>query len=97
MRFNVSRRPTTATLCALAVAVTLALSARPVHAQPGWVLSHQKISDTQGGFTGTLDNAILSGNRSNLAFTGRNFRQNRSFGLDFRQRFVNLAASEALN
>ncbi len=24
-------------------------------AQPGWVLSHQKISDTQGGFTGTLD------------------------------------------
>ncbi len=26
-------------------------------AQPGWVLSHQKISDTQGGFTGILDDA----------------------------------------
>ncbi|MCH8345154.1 MAG: FG-GAP repeat protein [Planctomycetes bacterium] len=28
--------------------------AGPALAQPGWVLSHQKISDTQGGFTGTL-------------------------------------------
>ncbi len=28
----------------------------PALAQPGWVLSHQKISDTQGGFTGRLDN-----------------------------------------
>ena len=26
-----------------------------VQAQPGWVLSHQKISDTEGGFTGVLD------------------------------------------
>ena len=25
-------------------------------AQPGTVLFHQKISDTEGGFTGTLDN-----------------------------------------
>ena len=30
-------------------------SAGSVLAQPGWVLSHQKISDTQGGFTGILD------------------------------------------
>ena len=29
--------------------------AAPVTAQPGWVLSHQKISDTEGGFVGTLD------------------------------------------
>ena len=56
MRFNASRRSTTASFCTLAVAVTLALVARPAHAQPGWVLSHQKISDTEGGFTGTLDN-----------------------------------------
>ena len=31
-----------------------ALLAAPVTAQPGWVLSHQKISDTEGGFTGEL-------------------------------------------
>ena len=31
------------------------------HAQPGWVLSHQKISDTQGGFTGILDDEDLFG------------------------------------
>ena len=30
-------------------------------AQPGWVLVHQKISDTQGGFTGILDNIDLFG------------------------------------
>ncbi|MCH7703457.1 MAG: FG-GAP repeat protein, partial [Planctomycetes bacterium] len=30
-------------------------------AQPGWVLSHQKISDTEGGFTGTLDNGDYFG------------------------------------
>ncbi|MCH8852576.1 MAG: FG-GAP repeat protein, partial [Planctomycetes bacterium] len=29
--------------------------------QPGWVLSHQKISDTEGGFTGTLDDFDLFG------------------------------------
>ncbi len=28
----------------------------PAQAQPGTVLSHQKISDTEGGFTGILDN-----------------------------------------
>ncbi len=30
-------------------------------AQPGTVLSHQKISDTQGGFTGILDNGDIFG------------------------------------
>ena len=39
---------------ALTAALVLAV-AQPAAAQPGWVLSHQKISDTQGGFTGTLD------------------------------------------
>ena len=34
----------------------MVLSTSATHAQPGWVLSHQKISDTEGGFTGTLDN-----------------------------------------
>lgn len=31
-------------------------------AQPGWVLSHQKISDTEGGFTGVLDLSDQFGN-----------------------------------
>ena len=34
--------------------LALASMAMVAHAQPGWVLSHQKISDTQGGFTGVL-------------------------------------------
>ncbi|MCZ6810709.1 MAG: hypothetical protein O7D97_01780, partial [Planctomycetota bacterium] len=29
--------------------------------QPGWVLSNQKISDTEGGFTGTLEFLDLFG------------------------------------
>ncbi len=37
-------------------AALLLTAAQPAAAQPGWVLSHQKISDTQGGFTGILDN-----------------------------------------
>ena len=41
---------TACTLLALGVASTTVL------AQPGWVLSHQKISDTEGGFIGILDN-----------------------------------------
>ncbi len=44
---------------ALPTALTAALvltAAGPAAAQPGWVLAHQKISDTEGGFTGTLDN-----------------------------------------
>ena len=42
-------------LCgALMFVLWLGLSSRAL-AQPGWVLSHQKISDTEGGFTGTLD------------------------------------------
>ncbi len=43
---------------ALPAALTAALlltAAQPAAAQPGWVLSHQKISDTEGGFTGRLD------------------------------------------
>ncbi len=37
------------------VALTVVVSGHRTHAQPGTVLSHQKISDTQGGFTGILD------------------------------------------
>lgn len=36
--------------------LTTAITAQHSYAQPGWVMSHQKISDTEGGFTGTLDN-----------------------------------------
>ena len=32
------------------------MSGQRAQAQPGWVLSHQKISDTEGGFTGRLGN-----------------------------------------
>ncbi len=46
------------------VALAVVMSGQRAQAQPstvgpggpGWVLSHQKISDTEGGFTGTLDN-----------------------------------------
>ncbi len=40
----------------LLVSSVLAAFAGSALAQPGWVLSHQKISDTEGGFTGILDN-----------------------------------------
>ena len=43
---------------AASAALTAALlltAAQPAAAQPGWVLSHQKISPTEGGFTGRLD------------------------------------------
>ncbi len=48
---------------ALCITLVWTLSAVvPAQAQqPGTVLSHQKISDTQGGFTGTLDNENLFG------------------------------------
>ena len=37
-------------------------------AQPGWVLSHQKISDTEGDFDGTLDDTVYFG--KSLAWLG---------------------------
>ncbi len=50
------RRTSPLFLCPLALGVAVALAAASsALAQPGWVLSHQKISDTEGGFTGTLD------------------------------------------
>ncbi len=48
----------------LALCITLVLTLLavvPAHAQPGTVLTHQKISDTEGGFTGTLDDNDLFG------------------------------------
>ena len=43
---------------ALCITLVLALSAVvPAQAQPGAVLDHQKISDTQGNFGGVLDNS----------------------------------------
>ena len=41
--------------CAALTTALLLTAAQPAAAQPGWVLSHQKISDTEGGFTGILD------------------------------------------
>ncbi len=37
------------------VALAVVMSGQRAQAQPGSVLSHQKISDTQGGFTGELE------------------------------------------
>ena len=42
--------------CVALTAALLLTAVQPAAAQPGTVLSHQKISDTEGGFTGTLDN-----------------------------------------
>jgi hypothetical protein len=50
---------------AVVVALAVVMSGQRAQAQTsaaslggsGWVLSHQKISDTEGGFTGTLDDA----------------------------------------
>jgi hypothetical protein len=41
----------------IAITTLLLTATRPAMAQPGWVLSQQKVSDTQGGFTGILDNS----------------------------------------
>jgi len=45
----------------------------------------------------SLDNAILSGNRSNLAFTGRHLSSAWSFGSKLGQDFGMIAAFEAAN
>ena len=46
----------TATKAILVVSISLLIMAgSTLQAQPGTVLAHQKISDTAGGFTGTLD------------------------------------------
>ncbi|MCH8823510.1 MAG: FG-GAP repeat protein [Planctomycetes bacterium] len=37
------------------VALAVVIGEHRANAQPSWVLSHQKISDTQGGFTGILN------------------------------------------
>lgn len=42
-------------VAATAIALAVIMSGQRVQAQPGWVHSHQKISDTEGGFTGILD------------------------------------------
>ena len=41
------------------IPLAICLSVLSAHAQPGTVLSHQKISDTQGNFLGILDNTDL--------------------------------------
>ena len=42
-------------VCSFLTAAALLTAAQPATAQPGWVLSHQKISDTRGRFDGALD------------------------------------------
>ena len=43
------------------IAPVVVAAAQPAAAQPGWVLSHQKISSTEGGFTEILDDGDLFG------------------------------------
>ena len=47
----------------LLAAGAVLLSTGATRAQPGMVLSHQKINDTQDRFTGTLDVTITSASR----------------------------------
>ena len=61
MRF-MSRKHWEAVGVALVVVFGVSAATAPdALAQPGWVLSHQKISDTEGGFTGILDNGDTFG------------------------------------
>ncbi len=48
-------------LLGLLISSVLLTAAQPAMAQPGTVLSHQKISDTEGGFNGALDDVDLFG------------------------------------
>ena len=48
--------------CAALTAALLLTAPQPAAAQPGWVLSHQKISSTEGGFNGPLDDRDWFGN-----------------------------------
>ena len=45
---------TTRSVVVAVLALALVMSGQRAHAQPGWVLSHHKISDTEGGFKGIL-------------------------------------------
>ena len=53
--------PTYPAACAALTVALLLTAVQPAAAQPGTVLSHQKISDTEGGFKGTLDDGDLFG------------------------------------
>ena len=61
MNARCSSHPIWPAACAALTAALLLTAAQPAAAQPGWVLSHQKISDTEGGFTGILDNQDFFG------------------------------------
>ena len=52
--------PMSVTMSAL-IGLALGLAAPAALAQPGWVLSYQKISDYYGGFTGILDDSDFFG------------------------------------
>ncbi len=56
MKARCNSHPIWPAACAALTAALLLTAAQPAAAQPGTVQSHQKISDTQGGFTGILDN-----------------------------------------
>ncbi len=55
-KMNVVGGCTVAQSVVAVIALAVVMSGQRAQAQPGTVLSHQKISDTEGGFTGTLAN-----------------------------------------
>ncbi len=57
--YSVSTKPS---VVVAVVALVVVMGGQRAHAQPGWVLSHQKISDTEGGFKGTLGQNDRFGN-----------------------------------
>ncbi len=56
MKARCNSHPILQAACAALTAALVLTAAQPAAGQPGWVLSHQKSSDTEGGFTGILDN-----------------------------------------
>ena len=56
--YSVKTKPS---LVVAVATLAVVMSGQRAQAQPGWVLSHQKISDTAGGFKGILDNVDFFG------------------------------------
>ena len=61
MNARCNSHPIRPAACAALTAALLLIAVQPAAAQPGWILSHQKISDTAGGFTGILDDGDVFG------------------------------------
>ncbi len=61
MNAGCNSHPIRSPACVALTAALVLTAVQPAAAQPGRVLSHQKISDTEGGFTGILDDVDFFG------------------------------------